>query len=67
MFLYQLYINDNQDDESFKVLVRIGNYDIYNRFDEIFTGKTNDHKERIITQNITKLIQIDLRKTWEKI
>jgi len=49
MFLYHLYENDNQMDECFRVLVRIGEHDIYDRFDEIFKGRNNDHKENIIT------------------
>jgi hypothetical protein len=67
MFLYYLYENDQKIDESFSVLVRIGDHNIYDQFDKIFRGKKNDHKEKVITENVTKLIDIDLRKTWEKL
>ena len=67
MFLYELYQNDNQIDECFTVLVRIGDDDIYNQFDKIFKGKKNDHKEKVITENVSKLLAIDMRKTWEKL
>lgn len=67
MFLYHLYSNANLIENQFQVLVKIGDKDIYERFNEIFTGKKNDYKESIITQNITKLLQIDLNKTWAKL